>query len=83
LFFNNQRFEKTYDLSVLIQLAMHFNEGFSSLLEDGETLTPYATAFRYPGEEIEPLNEEFDLAAKSANNIFDFVISLLPDTVHP
>jgi HEPN domain-containing protein len=78
LVFNNQRFEKTHDLSVLIQLAIPFNEKFSTLLDDGEILTPYVTTFRYPGEDIEPTKEEFDNAAKSANNIFNFIINLLP-----
>jgi hypothetical protein len=53
------------------------------LLDDGETLTPYVAAFRYPGEVLEPSKEEFENAVKAANNIFNFVISILPSEVHP
>ena len=82
LVFNNQRFEKTHDLSILIQSAIPFNEKFSLLFGDGETLTPYVTIFRYPGEDTEPSKEEFDNAAKAANNIFNFIMNLLPTEVH-
>lgn len=68
--FNNIRFEKAHDLSVLLQLIIPINEKFSSLIDEADTLTPYSTTFRYPGEDIEPTKEEFDEIAKSTNNIF-------------
>ena len=83
LVFNNKRFEKTHDLNVLIQLAMTINEKFSSLLDAGDILTPYATTFRYPGEDAEPTKEEFDEATLSANKIYNFVLETLPKEVNP
>ncbi|MFZ0456058.1 MAG: HEPN domain-containing protein [Ignavibacteriaceae bacterium] len=83
LVFNDIRFEKTHDIEVLIQLAIPVNEEFSNWLDAGETLTPYATAYRYPGENVEPSKEEFDEALKTASDIFSFILNILPVEVHP
>jgi hypothetical protein len=47
------------------------------------TLTPYATAYRYPGESaaLEPSRQEFDEALRLAADLFTFVCSLLPAEV--
>jgi HEPN domain-containing protein len=83
LVLHDKRFEKTHDITVLVNLAMPFNNGFSSWLDAGERLTPYAVAFRYPGDVLEPEQEEFDQALKAARGVYSFVLSLLPKEVHP
>ena len=83
LVFHDQRFEKTHDLETLISLAIPFGAGFSSWLDAGERLTPYAAAFRYPGEILEPDQVEFDQALQAAEGLYAFVLSLLPRIVHP
>ena len=48
-------------------------------------LTPYAWEFRYPDDlaETEPTREEFNEALKQAQEIYDFVASLLPKAAQP
>ncbi len=83
LVFYDQRFEKTHDIEVLIQIAIRFNKEFSSLLDSGNILTPYVAAYRYPGDIIEPSKEEFNEASDAANKIYIFVLKALPNEVHP
>ena len=76
---------KTHDIEELIGLASVSNAGFAQHGKAAETLTPYASAFRYPGgfEEPMPSREEFDTALKDAQTIFDFVVNLLPKEARP
>ncbi len=48
-------------------------------------LTPYATAFRYPGGSYEPMptREDFDEALEHADVIHDFVVTALPADAQP
>ena len=78
LTFHDIRFEKTHDIVSLLTLALKKNEGLSHFLDRGSYLTPYATEFRYPGDEAMPSKEEFDEALKAAQEIYQYVSSLLP-----
>jgi len=44
-------------------------------------LTPYATAYRYPGESavLEPFRDEFDEVLQFAEQLVAFVMSALPE----
>ena len=83
LVFHDQRFEKTHDIEALIALAVPFEAQFSSWEVAGQYLMPYSTAFRYPGEELEPDRAEFDRALQEAEGFYTFVLSTLPSQVHP
>ncbi|MBI3242452.1 MAG: HEPN domain-containing protein [Chloroflexi bacterium] len=50
LVFRDQRFEKVHDVRLLIEIAAMLESSLLPWLDTGERLTPYATAFRYPGE---------------------------------
>lgn len=50
LVFQDQRFDKTHDLEVLIGLAQKYEAKFSTFLNIAVLLTPYAAMFRYPGD---------------------------------
>jgi len=65
-----QRFEKMHNIQILIAQALPFAPELERLLEAAERLTPYATAFRYPGETLEPDRPEFDAAMAAANEIY-------------
>ena len=80
---HDQRFERTHDLRFLVSLAAPFEAGFSSLLDMAERLTPYATAYRYPDDVLEPDRQEFEAALKAADELCTFVLSVLPEEVHP
>ena len=83
LVFYGQRFEKLHNVQLLVTLAQPFAPELGTLLEAAERLTPYATAFRYPGVELEPDQIEFDLALEAADKIYASVLSVLPKQVHP
>ena len=74
---NDLRFEKTHDLEVLIARATPVAPGLSQLLDQADRLTPYAVAYRYPGEELVPSAEEFAAALFAAEEIFACIESLL------
>jgi HEPN domain-containing protein len=83
LVFHDQRFEKTHDIRRLIEQAMAINSHFSKWQEIGQNLTQYAAAFRYPSEKIEPDQSEFEDALQDAEDLYTFVIALLPTEVQP
>lgn len=77
--------EKTHDIRRLTLAAAAHEPRFHELLDMAAALTPYAWAFRYPGElaETYPTREEFDEALRHAQAIYDFVVNLLPTEAHP
>jgi HEPN domain-containing protein len=85
LIFRGIAFEKTHDLRKLIKQVEALDSGFQQYRDAAEILTPYAAAYRYPGEFafLEPSREEFDEAVQQARNIYNFVLKLLPKEARP
>jgi HEPN domain-containing protein len=83
LVFHDQRFEKTHDIRLLAMQAATSEPRFAEWAEAGLHLTPYATAFRYPSENLEPDEEEFRQAIEEAQQFCNFVLGLLPVEVRP
>jgi HEPN domain-containing protein len=83
LVFHDQRFQKTHDLRVLVELARPFDATIDQCLDLAERLTPYATAFRYPSEVLDPDTERFQEALEAADMIYRFVLARLPQEAHP
>ncbi len=77
--------EKTHDVERLIKLAAKHLPEFNQRLDEAEIVTPYATRFRYPMEDVpaEPPQPEFEEALAAARRIYDFVLSVLPVETHP
>ena len=63
---------RTHDLELLIEILSEVDSAFSQLTEYAEALTPYATAFRYPGIDFEPSDEEVAEAIRMAESILAF-----------
>jgi len=78
LVYYDQPFEKTHDLRLLVTLASEIEPKFIEWFDVAEQVTPYATAYRYPGEMLEPTEDEYQQAFRSASGFYDFVCSLLP-----
>jgi len=78
LVYHDQSFEKTHDLRLLVTLASEIEPRFTEWFDAAEQVAPYATAYRYPGEVLEPTEKEFQQAFKSAGKFYDFICSLLP-----
>ena len=76
-------FEKTHNLNALLGTCVSLDPRFKQLDELAEILTPYATEFRYPGDDMEPEKDEAQEAFVSAKAFVDFFIQLLPDEVKP
>jgi HEPN domain-containing protein len=74
----NATFRKTHDLDVLLGFCLSFDIGFQSLQDAANTLTPYATEFRYPGDTIEPKRGDAEQAMEMAALILNFVVQRLP-----
>ena len=76
---------KTHDLIRLIDDAADDMPDFAQFEEAAEILTPYASAFRYPGLTDDPMpsSEEFAAALQHAEAIYDFVLNLLPADARP
>lgn len=78
LVYRDQPFEKTHDLRLLVTSASEIEPKFTESLDVAEQVSPYATAYRYPGEVLEPTQEEFQEVLKSASKFYEFVCNLLP-----
>ena len=81
----DEPFPKAHDIGALVKHAAVLCPDFSKLDKAANVLTPYATAFRYPGGPGEPMPSrvEFDEALTHAQTIYDFVLSLLPPEARP
>ena len=81
----DEPFAKTHNLRALVIQAATLDEGFDAFEKPAEFLTPYVSAFRYPGGANEPMptREEFDEALQHAQAIYDFVLHLLPAEARP
>jgi HEPN domain-containing protein len=81
LVFHDRSFEKTHDLRLLVTMASEVESKFNSWFDVAEQVSPYATAYRYPGETLEPTEEEYLQAYKAASDFYQFVCSLLPPEI--
>lgn len=74
-------FQKTHNLSVLLELCVPFSSDFENFRDTAETLTPYATDFRYPQDVFEPQQDEAETAVEMADSVLKFVVHILPDNI--
>ena len=78
LVYHDQSFEKIHDLRLLVTLASEIEPKFTEWYEVAEQVSPYATAYRYPGEVLEPTEDEFNQALTASSKFYDFICSFLP-----
>ncbi|MBM3333701.1 HEPN domain-containing protein [Candidatus Sumerlaeota bacterium] len=83
LVFHDIRFEKIHLVGKLVALAATVVPQFAAYEERAEFLTPFATTFRYPGEALDVAFDEFEEALQNAEDLYAFVLSLLPKEVRP
>jgi len=74
-------FRKTHLLVPLLSDCAELDPGFGVLAEATEVLTPFATAFRYPGDVLNPDPADVTEAIDLAETVFAFVLSRMPDTL--
>jgi HEPN domain-containing protein len=78
LVYYDESFEKTHDLRLLVTLASEIEPRFTEWFDVAEQVSPYAVAYRYPGEALEPTEDEFKQAFLAASRFYDFICSSLP-----
>lgn len=85
LAFRDHPLERSHDLEKLISLAAEYESAFVECEDSAIQLTPYATAYRYPGESaiLEPSRAELAEAFILAEALFQFVCSRLPQDLLP
>jgi HEPN domain-containing protein len=69
---------RVHDLVLLVDTCVGLDASFSRLEEAADILTPYGTAFRYPGSSTEPHLIEALEAVDCAKRILDHVKMALP-----
>lgn len=71
--------QKIHHLTVLVEQSMEVDSTFEKLLDTADILTPYAVAFCYPGDVLEPEYADVVEALEIANEVLVFVLSKIPD----
>ena len=72
-------FQKIHHLTVLVEQSMEVDSTFEKLLDIADILTPYAVAFRYPGDVLEPEYDDVVEALEVSRTVLVFVLSKIPD----
>jgi len=67
--------DKTHNLMHLTHRLINIDISFESLKEPAEFLTPYATIFRYPIEQLLPTIIETKKAVDYSEQIFNFIMN--------
>ncbi|MEW6488280.1 MAG: HEPN domain-containing protein [Thermodesulfobacteriota bacterium] len=83
LTWRDRRFDKTHDVRLLMALAASLEPRLKVWLDAADRLTPYAIAFRYPGDVMEPSAEDYGDAVAAADGICRAILEVLPLTLHP
>jgi HEPN domain-containing protein len=78
---NDVPIQRIHILGILLEQCMQFDASFSTLQEIADVLTPFAVAFRYPGDYVEPEPGDAEDALKSAGIVFDFVVARMPGEI--
>jgi hypothetical protein len=60
---------------VLVEQCIDVDPAFEKLLDIADVLTPYAVAFRYPGDVIEPEYEDVLIAIEASKEVLTLIIS--------
>jgi HEPN domain-containing protein len=79
LIYQDHELIKSHDIGKLVELAIGYHSDFEQWLDIAESLTQYATVFRYPGDIFEPDVELFNKTLEDTENFFHFVLSILPE----
>ncbi|MFQ5903391.1 MAG: HEPN domain-containing protein [Candidatus Binatia bacterium] len=70
-------FERTHDLSALLELCIAVEPSCEQWRDIAEELSPYAVRFRYPSSVLEPERSEAETALEHARHFVEFILRLL------
>jgi len=77
LVWKNEPFEKTHDLTYLLELCEIHGLAFDFLKDKAKTITSYAAEIRYPLASLEVTLNEAQEALDIANNVWRVIRSLI------
>jgi len=83
LTWHDVRFRRIHDLEELGRQCVQVDRTLGPLMARAETLSEYATRFRYPGARDEPSLEEARVAVASAREVIEAILTRLPREVRP
>lgn len=83
LTWHNTPFRKTHLLEELGEQCLGIDPTLRPLVDKAVPLTKYAWKFRYPGEPEEPTRQEAEDALALAHEVYDVILSRLPEEVKP
>lgn len=83
LVLHDVRVPKTHDLVELSAAAAALTPDYGALTGSAERLTQYATLFRYPGTQMEPIQADYDQAYQEASQFLSITLALTPKAAHP
>ena len=83
LAWHDRPFRKTHNLEEIGQQCAEIEPALKGFVDRVAPLTEYAWKFRYPGEAEEPTPKEAMDALRLARDVYDIVLSRLPDEVRP
>lgn len=83
LAWHDEPFRKTHNLEELGRQAVALDPAFRAFVDRAATMTDYAWQFRYPGEPEEPSRDEAEEALALAREIYDAILTRLPEEVRP
>lgn len=76
LVYKEIKFEKVHNIVYLLDKCVKIDQSFKKWYPVAETMTPFATLFRYPGENDEPEIIDVETALKNSKEIIDFVLNI-------
>jgi HEPN domain-containing protein len=79
LVYHDTPFEKTHNLTAILDLAVAIDSGFPALADDAALLTPYAIMHRYPDEKPAPNERRFKNALAATERVYRFVLARQPE----
>ncbi len=83
LTWHDVRFRRIHDLDEIGKQCVQVDRTLGPLKARAETLTEYATRFRYPGARYEPSLEEARVAVALAREVMEAILIRLPREARP
>lgn len=83
LVWHNVPFRKTHSLEEIGEQCLDKDKTLQTYIDRAVPLTEYAWLFRYPGEPVEPSEEEVSEALMIAREMYQAILSRLPKDVSP
>jgi len=81
LTFHSKPFRKTHDIEEIGTDVVKIDPALEPIIHKASVLTPFAWQFRYPGDSSEPESEDAVSLLNIAREVFEAVLSRLPQDV--